>query len=637
MSDSLYSYHAFNIAVYGEGDLFDPVVSFLRKDERLAEAGICCRRSIEDFVQLVARHQDIVAAVVIWSSGDAEALLEFVVRLRRRQMNPLMPIVVRSVFALSDGMRSRLRANGIHGPCYREGLDATALVDDLLYAVEAMHEKQALVALSEFANDKGSLLSLPELAAAALAFLHRNGIGELGGLFCFLRPTSRPDWVAVAGTGRFGAADCEMLDKFGDEVRDRIEYTAGGDGEAEDADYLVMRLVTPEGSQAAIYLLQKTPVTPWQRIIMRVFSNRLAMVVDEILLKRRLERMHHATIATLATLSEYKDVDTGNHVSRVSRLTTEVAQLLAERGVVMVEDLPSLRHIGHASILHDIGKVGVPDKILLKPGVLDADERRIIERHTAIGHEILQKTATLADSPLLMKLAADVARSHHERFDGKGYPDGLAGTAIPLAARIVAVVDVFDALTSARPYKAPWSEEKAVDFICSQAGFHFDPQVVEAFLIVLERKKEAMTVTWSAEFSVAHEELDEDHKKLFGILNQVWVAKEAGSRQIVEMVLDDLMHYTLDHFRREEAYMESFGYPDAAAHRATHDSFAARIESLRWEYLHGLRQDVHFDLLDYLGEWLMNHIAHADMRYSRFCAGQGADPQSRQRLALDAV
>jgi hemerythrin-like metal-binding protein len=277
-----------------------------------------------------------------------------------------------------------------------------------------------------------------------------------------------------------------------------------------------------------------------------------------------------------------------------------------------------LRHIGQASVLHEIGKVGIPDRILLKDGPLGREERQLIEQHTLIGHEILLKTAVISDSPELIRLAAAVARSHHERFDGRGYPDGLAGEAIPLAARIVAVVDVFDALTGVRPYKAAWSEERAIDFICQQAGSQFDPKVVEAFLAALDARRDGAPARWTDSFSVEHAALDQDHRKLFDILNQLWSAREVGNRQIIEMALDDLMHYSLVHFGREEQHMEAIGYPGAAAHRQSHADFCQRIEAFRWEYHYGVRTDVHAELVNYLSWWLLSHIAHEDRGYHRF-------------------
>lgn len=131
----------------------------------------------------------------------------------------------------------------------------------------------------------------------------------------------------------------------------------------------------------------------------------------------------------------------------------------------------------HAAPMHDVGKIGIPDRILQKPAALDKDEWAIMQSHALIGGDII------GEHPHgMLKLARDIALTHHEKWDGSGYPNGLAGSAIPLVGRIVAIADVFDALTSARPYKAAWPVEEAVQYMKQQRGRHFDPELVDLFL-----------------------------------------------------------------------------------------------------------------------------------------------------------
>lgn len=185
---------------------------------------------------------------------------------------------------------------------------------------------------------------------------------------------------------------------------------------------------------------------------------------------REIAAREKEAILRLSRAAEYRDPETGSHLLRMSNYT----RLIAERLGLPVAEQELLLE---ASPMHDIGKVGTADHILLKPGRLTPDEFEIMKQHAVIGYQILRDSL----SPLL-QCAAVLALAHHEKFDGSGYPGGLAGEAIPLHGRIVAVADVFDALTSERPYKKAWALDDAVDFLKSNAGSHFDPACVEAFL-----------------------------------------------------------------------------------------------------------------------------------------------------------
>lgn len=165
---------------------------------------------------------------------------------------------------------------------------------------------------------------------------------------------------------------------------------------------------------------------------------------------------------------DLREGETAGHGRRVADLTARLARLILPEGA-------DLLHIRHGAMLHDIGKMGVPEAILHKPGPLDETEWAIMRRHPQFGYDLL--------SPVpFMRAALDIPLAHHERWDGKGYPHSLKGDQIPLAARIFAVVDVWDSLTSNRPYRPAWSESNALPYISSQAGTHFDPHIVEIFM-----------------------------------------------------------------------------------------------------------------------------------------------------------
>ncbi len=178
-------------------------------------------------------------------------------------------------------------------------------------------------------------------------------------------------------------------------------------------------------------------------------------------------------VQRLGRAAEYKDNETGMHVIRMSHFSRRLA-LAAGCSEAWADDLL------HAAPMHDVGKIGVPDAILRKPGPLDADEWDIMRKHPEFGAEIIGEH----DSNVL-QLARAVALGHHEKWEGSGYPGGLSGENIPLAARIVALADVFDALTSERPYKKAWAPEAAMEHIQQQSGRHFDPELVKVFTPLL--------------------------------------------------------------------------------------------------------------------------------------------------------
>jgi putative two-component system response regulator len=211
---------------------------------------------------------------------------------------------------------------------------------------------------------------------------------------------------------------------------------------------------------------------------------------------KELQKSRKEIIERLGYAAEFKDNETGVHTVRVGHF----AECLAlEIGFNDTE----AENILFAAPMHDIGKIGIPDKVLLKPGKLDAEEWEIMKKHTEYGHQILKDS-----SCTFLEYGSIIALSHHEKWDGSGYPQGLKGTDIPIFGRITAVADVFDALTMDRPYKKAWSIEAAVELINEQSGKHFDPQLVDAFNKILNKfiaiKKEHTDIAISTINSPKH-------------------------------------------------------------------------------------------------------------------------------------
>lgn len=185
---------------------------------------------------------------------------------------------------------------------------------------------------------------------------------------------------------------------------------------------------------------------------------------------RELESTRLEIIRRLGRAAEFKDDETGQHIIRMSHYT----RILAEASGMSAEDVNVLFN---AAPMHDVGKIGIPEAILMKPGMLTEEEWKVMRKHPSIGAGIIGKH----EHPLL-ETARIVALTHHEKWDGSGYPRGLKGKSIPLVGRIVAIADVFDALTSERPYKPAWSEVEAVEFLRRESGRHFEPRLVELFI-----------------------------------------------------------------------------------------------------------------------------------------------------------
>jgi hemerythrin-like metal-binding protein len=379
--------------------------------------------------------------------------------------------------------------------------------------------------------------------------------------------------------------------------------------------------------------------TPIEVEFMTDLSDTLSMLVSRNLVNQtlrvrevELEDARTDAIRRLGAASEYRDNETGMHVMRMTHFATSIAKALglseAEREILAI-----------CAPMHDVGKIGISDAILLKPGRLTSDEYEIMKSHTEIGCRLL------AGEDALISAAREIASSHHERWDGAGYPQGLAGEAIPILARICSIADVFDALTSCRPYKQPWDFDEAVAYVRSQSGSYFDPAVVEAFdkaLPEITRIRELyrddiinpneilklpppaacddVWIAWDPSLSVGIDTIDEHHRYLFDLTNELFdaVVRQRDIRAAAR-IFKALNLYAQVHFRAEERMMEHYAYRGLSGQRHRHRGFEMRLRDF-YEELHENPLTATFDALFYLHDWLIRHIRVEDAQLRELVA-----------------
>lgn len=337
-----------------------------------------------------------------------------------------------------------------------------------------------------------------------------------------------------------------------------------------------------------------------------------------------LEEARANAIRSLGVASEYRDNETGWHVMRMTNFAQAIAKTMG-----VSEQSRELLFI--AAPMHDVGKIGIADAILRKPGKLSPDEFEIMKTHTTIGVTILT-----GNDPLIAA-AREIAGNHHERWDGSGYPRGLREEEIPLLARICSVADVFDALTSNRPYKQPWPPDEAAAWISEHAGTHFDPAVVDAFQRALPEilrirelyrddiidpnqslelppieHREGRWVAWDDSLSTGIDTIDEHHRYLLDLINDLHdvVVNKRGAHSTAR-VIKALDAYARVHFRAEEMMMEHYHFAAIEQQETQHHAFEQRVQEF-YQELHVNPLVAQLDILQYLRTWLISHIVVDD-------------------------
>lgn len=292
-----------------------------------------------------------------------------------------------------------------------------------------------------------------------------------------------------ASTGRFaGWKDVEVAELGEPRVEAALERLSPGSETIIEPDFCALRLRANGGITGMIYVEGRNDGTAREWQLLELFRNKCSIAFENALLIEELNTSQKATVLAMGALAEYKDNAATGHLQRIEKLVGALARELHRREKFRDElDADFVEKVGLAALLHDVGMLSVSDETLGMPGELTGIDMQMIQRHTEIGHRILSEAAVPLRGRSLLSIAAEIARYHHERFDGSGYLEGLKGDAIPVSARIMAVADVFDALITSRQYRGAWPVEEAISWIVERAGRDFDPDVVDAFVHVVRR------------------------------------------------------------------------------------------------------------------------------------------------------
>lgn len=444
--------------------------------------------------EMIANHPDIAVAIVDVVMEEDDAGLKLVKWLRSEYGNRHLRIILRTGqpgMAPEDSIienyeindyktKSELSSQKLKTSIvsalrsYRDIVTIERTRDGLEMMLDASASFYTADSIQQFTN------GLMHQIVALLQLDENPRYVNEGGVFVF----SNPDYKILSGYGLFSGREGGFLSAEEIEIIKQHRADNAIDSDEEMMDYEIVFSLENFSYPITIFIRSVRPISKVDRNLVNLFVRKSAIALENLILQENYHSAQNCIIRSLAHLTEFRDNDTGGHIERVEVICERLTDELLKREYYQDLLTPDFKQmIGLASMLHDIGKVGVKDKILLKPDRLTEEEWAEMKKHAELGANVLKQANALLnrDAPLL-KMAEQIALSHHERWDGKGYPLGLKGNEIPLAARIMAVVDVYDALVSERPYKKAWSVEDALTLIEEESGKHFDPLIAKTFV-----------------------------------------------------------------------------------------------------------------------------------------------------------
>ncbi|MDT8989634.1 DUF3369 domain-containing protein [Curvibacter sp. APW13] len=452
----------------------------------------------EQGFELLAREPDIALVLLDVVMETEDAGLRLARRIRDELNNTLVRIVLRTGQPGQAPEQQVIVDYDINDYKAKTELTTQKLFTTLITSLRGYEglvtidaNRRGLNRILEASSNLYQMSSLQELASGVLTQVGAILSFGTDGVLCVMRKDTagtQPVPIVMASTGSATPlvehallpTEHPWYDIIGSTIQQRKNHFS----EAVD----VLFIEAAHGHQFAVAFSPPWPLGDVERSLLNVFCDRIAAAFDNLHMFSQLRMTQEATVVALADLAESRDATTGGHVRRVCKLTEAIAvELRAAQKFPNETTTTFMSYVGLASILHDVGKVGTPDAVLLKPGKHTPEERQIMEQHALVGETVLARAAQMVEGESSLSLGAAIAGGHHEHFDGRGYPRGLKGSAIPLAARIVAVVDVFDALLHSRPYKEPWPFDQALAYVLERRGTQFDPDVVDALKAFLDR------------------------------------------------------------------------------------------------------------------------------------------------------
>jgi response regulator RpfG family c-di-GMP phosphodiesterase len=453
---------------------------------------------------LMRCHDDIAVILLDVVMETEHSGLEFVKFVREEMNNPLSRIILRTGQPGAAPERSVIVNYDINDYKSKSELTAQKLFTTV---VSALRGYRGIITIERSRRGLEKVID-----ASAPLFQNRSANDFFTGILyqlCALLDVrddsflasgdiDEPEPVVLAGAGRFADAIGGRVADLGPSVNDAVNWSFENRANGFFPNRCAVFFQARGAKGNVAYIEGVTEMDQVDRQLIDLFCMKAAIAFDNVQLFDQLHAAQEATVIALAKLAEFKDTDTADHLRRVERMTLATTEELMRRSFMpnMVDET-LLRLIGMASVLHDVGKVGTPDDILGKKGPLNEDEWRIMQRHAIAGGVILGEAAKLVRGRTYLSVGSEIASAHHEHWDGGGYPNKLAGEQIPVAARIVAVCDVYDALVSRRSYKEPWTHEAAVTWIAERRNTHFQAEVVDAFLIAIEELRAGDRLTGS--------------------------------------------------------------------------------------------------------------------------------------------